>query len=148
MLIRGVGTVSVRETLLEELEAHGVRIEDASVASIDGPDVDLQPRDAQALGLAFHELATNAGKYGAFRVDGARLDVSWQLEDGRSGPDVVIEWRETGVPIVGKPERRGFGSETIERHLPYMLDGESALAFEADGLSCTLRFPYRKEDLQ
>jgi hypothetical protein len=96
-----------------------------SVCPWSGQDVEVPAKTAQALGMAFHELATNAGKYGALAHDGARLEVSWQkLEDG-DNHDIFICWRERGVPIDQAPSRRGFGSETIERSLPYMLGGDA-----------------------
>lgn len=140
LLGRGPEAVDLRETLSEELEAHGIRLGGDRVAA-EGPKVELPPKVAQALGMAFHELATNAGKHGALGRDGGALLVSWEVRPGPEGRDLAIRWRETGVPLSGRPERRGFGSDAIERHLPYMLGGEGRLAYEPDGLVCTLRFP-------
>ena len=91
--------------------------------------------------MAFHELATNASKYGALRQDGAQLKVSWRTVPGEQADDVVVVWRETGVPLENPPTRRGFGAETIERSLPYMLGGDSRVEFHSDGVECTIRFP-------
>jgi two-component system, chemotaxis family, CheB/CheR fusion protein len=91
--------------------------------------------------MAFHELATNASKYGALRHEGAELRLSWQTVKGESDEDILICWRELGVPIEHPPERRGFGSETLEHSLPYMLGGETTLTFHVDGVDCTIRFP-------
>jgi two-component sensor histidine kinase len=108
---------------------------------LSGPDIRLPPKAAQALGMAFHELATNASKHGALRHEGAELRVSWQMVADENENDVLIHWRETGVPIERPPERRGFGSETLEQSLPYMLGGEANVTFRADGVEWTIRFP-------
>jgi len=133
-------SVSVRleDTLREELKAHGA--DHGSRVLLSGPDVRLLPKVAQLLGLAFHELVTNVSKYGALRHDGARLNVRWRLVPGDAAEEVHLVWRETGVPIAGKPERRGFGSETIERSLPYMLGGESRVEYHPDGVEWSIRF--------
>jgi two-component sensor histidine kinase len=140
LLTRG-STVTVRleDTLREELRAHGADY--GSRVLLSGPDVRLLPQVAQALGMAFHELATNASKYGALRHDGARLNVSWRNVPGGEADEVLIVWRESGVSIAGAPMRRGFGSETIERSLPYMLGGSARVEFHSDGVECTIRFP-------
>ena len=91
--------------------------------------------------MAFHELATNANKYGALCEDGAQLKVSWRTVAGEQADDVVIVWRETGVPLADPPTRRGFGAETLERSLPYMLGGESRVEYHKDGVEWTIRFP-------
>ena len=136
-------SVSLEDALRQELKAHGA---DGSRVLMSGPDVRLPPKAAQAVGMALHELATNASKYGALHHDGAQLRVSWHKLPGEQADDVIISWRETGVPIDIPPERRGFGSETIERSLPYMLGGDADLVFHPDGVECTIRFPFVPED--
>jgi two-component sensor histidine kinase len=136
--------ISLAETLRQELRAHGA--DTAERLSLAGPDVEVPAKTAQALGMAFHELATNAGKYGALAHDGARLEVSWQKLADRDKHDMFICWRERGVPIDQAPSRRGFGSETIERSLPYMLGGEAKLVFNPDGLECLIRFPLTSDE--
>ena len=144
LLTRG-STVSVRleDTLREELRAHGADY--GSRVLLSGPDVRLLPKVAQALSMAFHELATNASKYGALGHDGARLNVSWRNVPGDEADEVLIVWRESGVAIATTPTRRGFGSETIERSLPYMLGGNARVEFHSDGVECTIRFPLAKD---
>ena len=133
-------SVRLEDTLRQELKAHGA--DHGSRVLLAGPDLRLSPKVAQALGMAFHELATNASKYGALRQDGAQLKVSWRTVPGEQAEDVVIVWRETGVPLETPPTRRGFGAETIERSLPYMLGGESRVEYHSDGVECTIRFPF------
>jgi two-component sensor histidine kinase len=141
LLTRGVAiSVRLEDVLRQELKAHGA--EHGRRVLFFGPDVRLKPKAAQALGLAFHELATNASKYGAFRHEDAELRVSWQAVESEGEHDLLISWRERGVPIQHPPERRGFGSETLERSLPYMLGGEATVTFHDDGVECRIRFPH------
>ena len=132
-------SVRLEDTLRQELKAHGA--DHGSRVLLAGPDLRVSPKVAQALGMAFHELATNASKYGAFRPDDAKLKVSWQTVPGEQADDVLIVWREIGVPLEEPPTRRGFGAETLERSLPYMLGGESRVEYHSDGVEWTIRFP-------
>ena len=110
---------------------------DADQVKIDGPPLLLSPDTAQNLGLAFHELATNASKYGALSTEEGELDVAWTRGDGR----VHIVWREHGGPPVAQPERRGFGRVLLERLVGTTLNGSVTLAFEPEGLVCEIDFP-------
>jgi two-component sensor histidine kinase len=97
----------------------------------------LTPDTAQNLGLAFHELATNASKYGALSVPTGRLQVTWaRLADGAR-----IAWIERGGPPVTPPERRGFGRVLLERLVGTTLNGLVDLDFRPEGLVCEIRFP-------
>jgi two-component sensor histidine kinase len=133
-------SVRLEDTLRQELKAHGA--DHGSRVLLSGPELRLSPKVAQALGMAFHELATNASKYGALRRDGAQLKVSWRIVSADRDEDLVIVWRESGVPIQTPPTRSGFGAETIERSLPYMLGGTSQVVYHPDGIECTIRFPF------
>lgn len=106
----------------------------AERVSIEGPDVRLLPGAALTMALMFHELATNAVKYGAFSVEGGRLDLSWSLE----GDDLRLVWAESGGPAVTPPTRRGFGSRLIERGLRGELQGEAIMDFAPSGFVCTM----------
>lgn len=110
-----------------------------------GPDVDLAPNDALSLGLAIHELATNAAKYGALSVEGGKVSVVWERLPG----DLArIEWRETGGPPID-PEtarKRGFGTDLIERVVAHELHNPVELVFEPDGVRCRLVIPVRRRD--
>lgn len=104
---------------------------------IDGPKLMLKPEAAQNIGLALHELATNALAYGALsRPDGA-VSLKWGIEDGR----LKIEWRESGGPSVATPPREGFGHKVVKRLVALALDGEATLNFPPDGLVWTLSIP-------
>ncbi len=138
LLTRGMdGSIGLEEVLRQELQAHGM--EDLDRVTLSGPEIDLTGGAAQALAMAFHELATNAGKYGAFAQPDGRLDVSWSVVG--EGTHLRLTWKESGVPIEDAPERRGFGSETIEKSIAYMLAGEARLSFGPDGADCEIRFP-------
>jgi two-component sensor histidine kinase/PAS domain-containing protein len=104
---------------------------------IEGPRLTLSADTAQNLGLAFHELTTNAAKYGALYADDGRLTVTWE----RAGGKVRIRWEEWGGPPVEKPQRTGFGRMLLERLVGASLNGTVDLDFRADGLVCTLTFP-------
>jgi two-component sensor histidine kinase len=108
---------------------------------ISGPALTLTPDAAVAFSLAVHELATNANKYGSFsKADGA-LKVDWNIA-GESGVETFeMVWRESGVPILAKPTRKGFGSATIERSFANIVEGQVSLDFAETGLVCTIRAP-------
>jgi PAS domain S-box-containing protein len=101
---------------------------------IAGPSFWLAPRSALALALALHELGTNAAKYGALSSDGGVIDIAWVVADGI----LRLDWKESGGPAVAAPTRRGFGSRLIEQGLGGDLGGEARIAFEPDGLRCTV----------
>jgi len=103
-----------------------------------GPAVRLNPNAAVTLNMAFHELATNAIKYGALSTSDGGVEVTWTVEDD----GVVIEWREFAGPVVSPPSRRGFGSRLIEQALPREMSGEARLVFDAAGLRCHMSFPF------
>ena len=110
---------------------------DSEQVKMQGPAVMLAPDTAQSLGLAFHELATNASKYGALAAETGELDVAWTRKDGR----IRITWRERGGPPVVPPERRGFGRVLLERLVGATLNGTVALDFQPEGLVCEIEFP-------
>ncbi|TLG78100.1 sensor histidine kinase [Methylocystis sp. B8] len=106
-------------------------------AKIDGPIIMLKPEAAQNIGLALHELATNALSYGGLsRPDGA-VSLTWRFDDGR----LNIEWRESGGPAVAMPPREGFGHKVIKRLVAQALDGTATLNFPPEGLIWTLSIP-------
>ncbi len=105
-----------------------------------GPDLLLQPRAAQSLSLVFHELATNAAKYGALSAPQGQVSVGWRMEQGER-PILRIDWVETGGPPVREPDRRGFGSQLVERTMVHELQGGAALDFSPAGLKVALSLP-------
>jgi two-component sensor histidine kinase len=85
--------------------------------------------------MAFHELATNATKYGALRQPDGRVTVTWSILPDRK---LKIIWRENGVPKISAPKRSGFGSVIIEKYVPRTLDADVTYAFEQTGVVWTL----------
>ncbi|WP_337187456.1 HWE histidine kinase domain-containing protein [Phenylobacterium sp.] len=104
--------------------------------SADGPDVWLTPGAALTMALVFHELATNAVKYGALSRAGGRVEITWRA-DGEPAR-LKLRWRERGGPPVASPTRRGFGSRLIERALAGDLQGRAVMTFAPEGLDCDL----------
>ncbi|MDP4023898.1 HWE histidine kinase domain-containing protein [Methylobacterium sp. NEAU 140] len=133
------GEADLHSLVSDELLFHLVREGDR--AAISGPTVRLRPRPAQTLALALHELASNAIEHGTLGEPGGRVAVAWSVAVEGAGPVVTLVWKEVGGTGLREPERRGFGREVLERTLCDDLGARTALAFEPDGLRCTLRFP-------
>lgn len=110
---------------------------------VDGPQLRLSAKTAMSLAMAFHELATNAVKHGAWSTPEGRVEIRWRTARDASGERLHLEWRETGGPPVSPPRRRGFGSRLIERGLAAELEGEVRLRFEPDGLVCEADAPLK-----
>jgi len=106
---------------------------------IEGPDVELNPKQAISLSLALHELVTNAAKYGALSVRGGAVKVSWSILG--SEQRVRLEWTETGGPEVREPDRKGLGRVLLETATPSDLNGSVQLFFYKEGLICIINFP-------
>ena len=106
-----------------------------------GPVIRLGPNAAVTLNMAFHELATNAVKYGALSAGNGRLDVHWSVDRSVSPAWVEIAWTERGGPQVKPPVRKGFGSKLVGQGLGRELDGEVSLSYDRDGVRCRIRLP-------
>jgi CheY-like chemotaxis protein len=106
---------------------------------LDGPDLLIQPDAFTVLALVFHELTTNAAKYGAL-VDSGRVKVAWHIDDSGS---LMLTWSEQGGPAVTAPTRRGFGSTLIERSIPFELGGTAELRYRVTGLEAAFCIPSR-----
>lgn len=131
------GTTPVRAVIEAELAPYAGS--DADI-ELEGPDVELSPNDALSLGLAVHELATNAAKYGALSVPGGKVAIAWEKEGENL---VVVNWRESGGPPVTPPENHGFGTELIQKIVAHELRQPVELKFEPEGVQCILRVPLR-----
>jgi len=106
---------------------------------VQGPAIRLGPNAAVTLNMAFHELATNAIKYGALSSADGRIDIAWAVD--LEAREVTIDWRESGGPAVNSPTLRGFGTRLIEQALTRELGGEAHLTFLPDGVWCHMRLP-------
>jgi PAS domain S-box-containing protein len=137
------GQVDLRALVTAELEAHADAGSGSDKIQIQGPPVVLSAISAQAFGLALHELATNAFKYGALSKAPGKLQVRWGIEMVGGAAQVKLQWEETGVQMAqaGGPERRGYGTELIERALPYQLRARTRLEFRAGGVFCEIAVP-------
>src|SRR5262245_20902442 len=113
----------------------------ANRISIEGPGIALKPEAAQNLGLALHELAVNAAKYGALSVPSGRVSITWTQRGHGDGNSVELDWQEQLGPKVKIRRRKGFGSMVIERNLARALDAEVNLEFDPSGLRCHIVIP-------
>jgi PAS domain S-box-containing protein len=120
----------LEEVLLIELRPHG-----NNHYRLSGPAVRLSAQETLTFGLVFHELATNAAKYGALSKPDGCVKVTWTVTD-EERPRLSLEWRESGGPTVEPPSRRGFGSRLIERSVRTDLDGKAEVEFDPKGLVC------------
>lgn len=105
-----------------------------------GPPTRVTPAAAQGIGMALHELATNASKYGALSNEIGRIHISWQVADVPS-PTFAMRWVEEGGPKVAPPTRRGFGRIVIGRMVEAAVGGTVELEYRESGLSWSLSAP-------
>lgn len=115
---------------------------------ISGPRVRLSAKLALSISMALHELSTNALKYGALANDRGIVRVSWDVDAMSQPPRLRLCWRESGGPPVVEPTRRGFGSRLLERGLAAELGGAVILAYEPEGLACTMDVPLAEAPLE
>jgi len=107
----------------------------------DGPAVQLGPSKILAASMIFHELATNAIKYGALSSGEGSVRVTWTLEKGLAGKSQLnCRWSERNGPAVQPPKRKGYGSEMIEGTAAH-LGGRVELSYAVEGLTATIRIP-------
>ena len=107
--------------------------------TLNGPPLVVTVSAAQALGMALHELATNAGKYGALSNTNGRVSIDWSLEREGSEDMFAMSWRERGGPPLQAPEKKGFGSTVICRMAERSLGAKVELLFDHAGLSWQIR---------
>jgi two-component sensor histidine kinase len=145
-----IQALAANQDLLVRNEWRGVDVEElvrgqlahfadlvASRIAMHGPKLLLNAAAAQAIGLALHELATNAGKYGALSTDRGRVDLRW----GTDGDTLTMSWTERDGPPVSPPERRGFGSTVIDSMAKASVGGEVQLDYAPSGLVWCLTCP-------
>jgi chemotaxis methyl-accepting protein methylase/two-component sensor histidine kinase len=132
------GGVDFEYLIVEELASYNAN--EGEQVRIAGPPIRLQPKSAEILALAIHELATNAIKYGALSEAAGQVEVLWRIK-GTEEQSLVLEWRESGGPIVQPPQRQGFGTEMLERTLSFELKAKTVLDFDAKGFRCSIVIP-------
>lgn len=128
LIAGGVAGVEFRELLIAQIEPF--QAGDPARVEIGGPQFRLDNQAAQMLGMALHELATNASKYGAFSLAEGRLSANWRLD----GTEFDFVWREHVPRFRRRPERRGFGTEIIERMLKGALSAVVERTWHRNGL--------------
>jgi two-component system CheB/CheR fusion protein len=128
--------VSLGDILMNELQDFAQE-RDGRVKT-GGPELTFAPTQALALGLVFHELATNATKYGALADPKGRVSVTWGMEKGR----LIITWMERDGGEIGKPARKGFGTELIERELKSTLGATVTFDYAPAGIEVQISIPY------
>jgi PAS domain S-box-containing protein len=145
-----IQALAANQDLLIRNEWRGVDVEDLVRAQlapfadlvgsrivVGGPEQRLNAASAQAIGLALHELATNAGKYGALSSDTGRVDISW----GAHGETFTMSWTERDGPPVSAPQRRGFGSIVMKKMAERSVGGAVDLDYAPSGLTWRLTCP-------
>jgi len=113
---------------------------------VHGPVVRLPPKTAIAVALAFHELATNAAKYGALSAEHGRVDLDWRISKAAEGQRLRIVWRESGGPPVRPPTRTGFGTRLIQRGLAADLNGSVDINYRPEGVECVIEAELAPEE--
>src|SRR6266478_4652109 len=145
-----IQSLAANQDLLVQNEWQGVDVEDlvrsqlayfadlvGSRITVHGSPVRLNAAAAQAIGLALHELATNAGKYGALSVDAGRVDVCWRLD----GDVFAMSWTECNGPPVSPPARCGFGTTVISSMVKQTVNGAVQLDYLQSGVVWNLTCP-------
>jgi light-regulated signal transduction histidine kinase (bacteriophytochrome)/CheY-like chemotaxis protein len=136
-VVRGDGGGFLLDLLKAELRPYG---EQAASIDLDGPSIWVDTTAFSVLALVFHELATNAAKYGALSRTEGRLSIHWDLDEAG---DCVLVWQEQGGPGVRPPRRSGFGTVLITRSVPHDLGGESEVDYRPEGLRARFSIPAR-----
>ena len=131
----------VNETMEPTMEPFGVANGRTERFVITGKNIRLPPNVTLALGIAFHELATNAVKYGAFSNAAGSILLAWTIEPTPEGDRLILRWQEKDGPPVTPPTQKGFGSRVIERGLAHELEGTVKLDYRLDGVVCTINIP-------
>jgi two-component sensor histidine kinase len=111
--------------------------------TIRGIDVVLDAAETQAVARVFHELATNAAKYGALSAPGGQVFVNWDLKPNGAMTKLTLDWRELGGPAVVSQRPSGYGTNLIRNLIPHELDGTVDLAFAKEGVSCKMEIPVK-----
>ncbi|WP_328598351.1 CHASE domain-containing protein [Pontixanthobacter gangjinensis] len=132
------GATPIRALVETELTPYANQSD--QIVEMRGPAVEIAPNDALSLGLAIHELATNAAKYGALSKSGGSVSVTWEMK----GEDFVqIDWAEAGGPPVSASRKAGFGTNLIEKIVAHELRSPVKLNFDPAGVTCSLTVPVR-----
>jgi two-component sensor histidine kinase len=140
LLAHGIAGVDLRELLTEQINPFCAT--DGERVDMAGPPVRLNAQAAQILGMAAHELATNAAKYGAFAGEGGRLKVKWTI----AGERLSLAWREQVAALVPPSDRRGFGTTVLENMVGASLGADVRRTLHGDGIEWAFEIPLASLD--
>ncbi len=145
-----IQALAANQDLLIKREWHGVDVKDLARAQLahfadlvgsriamHGPKLRLKAAAAEGIGLAIHELATNAGKYGALSTHAGLVDIGW----GTEGDAFTMGWTERGGPRVSALQRCGFGTTVMKAMIEHSLDATVDLDYATSGLTWRLTCP-------
>ncbi len=136
---------SLREMLEHEL--HLCVGQGSKRVILDGPPLDLAADLAIPVGMALHELASNARRHGALSVPQGRVEVTWSLKQAEGQRKLLLEWAERDGPPVQTPQQRGFGSTLLERVLAMQANAEVSIAYNKEGLTFRMEAPLVEQRL-
>ncbi|WP_336487045.1 HWE histidine kinase domain-containing protein [Methylobacterium nigriterrae] len=131
-------TVELRALIVEQLLPYA---KEGDSLSLDGDRMILLPRMGTSLGMVFHELATNAAKYGALSVPGGRVRIRWNVTGHTPSRVLRLSWREEGGPPVKPWARQGFGSFVTQRLIAYEMQGSSEVLYKSEGVCFYMEVP-------
>lgn len=126
------GVVYFRDIARQELDA----FDDGSETRVrlSGPPVEIPSQLAVTLGMALHELTTNAAKFGALSVYGGKVEVTWSVTIGAEQSTLNIDWVESGGPPVTQPKRTGFGTRLLEIVMPGQIRAATRIVYAPEGV--------------
>lgn len=107
-----------------------------------GPQIELASDAALSLGMAIHEMTTNAVKYGALSKPEGSVEVTWVVRPNGAASGLRLVWTEQGGPVTVPPNRKGFGSQLIEKVIVDKLGANVDMQFKPEGLCCTISMPF------
>jgi two-component system CheB/CheR fusion protein len=136
---RNWSAVLLQDLLVEELRPFMAG--DRRNIQMSGPEAALDARGALAVGLAIHELSTNAVKHGALSADEGDVTIAWSIETAADTPFFILNWEERNGPPVQPPAHSGAGLLLIERALTHDLAGQADVTFRLEGVRATIRVP-------
>lgn len=133
------GEVDLRTLVAEELLKYGVL--EGERLLLAGPEIRLTPKSGQTFALAIHELAINAVEHGKLDASDACFEVTWSVADEGSQMSMQFLWAENSGSVHGEPSHRGFGTEVLERMLPYELHADARFTFGGEQLRYVIDIP-------
>jgi two-component sensor histidine kinase len=138
-------TAPLREIALNELKPFAESRQPRFM--LIGPPVELSADLAVPVGMALHELTTNAIWHGALSVPGGHVEVRWSVDEVEGVRKLHLEWRERGGPPVGEPQHQGFGTTLLQRVLPMQCKAEVEVQYDLEGLRFRMQAPLIEQRL-